>query len=324
MGLVYHNGRFIPEEQIQKATDSERVLRLLRSFLDQNEPGLVRILVNTWNSQGKAITYKELREAILAGDISPEWLEDWMQDYSRFVAKELQPAWEKAIRAAVEELERQHPTFYFDPMAEGVRSWTESRAGEFVTNVSQTQIEGIRAVVRRAASLGDLDVDELARAIRPMIGLTKQQAEANLRYYERLRTNGITPKRARESSLYYAGRQQRHRAYTIARTELATAYNTGAHEGTKQAQAAGLLGECVKVWCTAGDERVCKKICAPLDGTEWAMDDDITYEYTYKRTNETVTRRINHGLSDLGAGKHPPAHPGCRCAVKYVEVSPPK
>lgn len=322
MGLVYHNGRFIPEEQIQKATDSERVLRLLRSFLDKNEPGLARILVNTFRSQGNAITYKELREAILAGDIDPEWLADWMQDYSRFVVKYLQPTWELAIAAAATEIERRfQPEWHFDTMGDGIRLWTKTRSAEFVTNVTTAQIEGIRAVVRRAATLDDLTVDELARAIRPMVGLTEPQATANLRYYETLRKNGVPPKRARESSLYYAGRQHRNRAYTIARTELATAYNAGAHEGTKQAQAAGLLGECIKVWCTADDERVCKTVCLPLENTEWAMDDDITYEYTYKRTDNTVTRRINHSLSDQGAGKFPPAHPGCRCAVKYVEIS---
>ncbi|MGN0998648.1 MAG: hypothetical protein ACI4PO_03750, partial [Faecousia sp.] len=85
MGLVFHDGKFIPEQNIQKSTEEAAVLRLLRSFLDANEPGLVRILVNTWRSQGKAITYKELREAILAGDISEEWLADWQQDYSRLV-----------------------------------------------------------------------------------------------------------------------------------------------------------------------------------------------------------------------------------------------
>lgn len=324
MGLVYHNGRFIPEEQIQKSTDAARVLRLLRSFLDANEPGLVRILLNTFRSQGKAITYKELREAILAGDISQEWLEDWIQDYARFVSKELQPAWEKAIKAAVEELERKYPTFLFDPMAESVRSWVENRAAEFVTNVTQTQIEGLRAVVQRAAVLEDLTVVELAKAIRPMVGLTVQASNIVMNYYETLRKNGVSEKRALDKTIRYASRKHRDRAYLIARTELATAYNRGAHEGTKQAQAAGMIGECVKVWCTADDERVCKTVCFPLDNTEWPMEDDIFYEYTYKKRNETVTRRINHSLDDPGAGKHPPAHPGCRCAVMYVEKYPPK
>ena len=80
MGLVYHNGQFVPEQNIQKIDETSALLRRLRSFLDASEPGLVRILVNTWNSQGKAITYKELREAILSGDISADLLDEWMQD----------------------------------------------------------------------------------------------------------------------------------------------------------------------------------------------------------------------------------------------------
>lgn len=324
MGLVYHEGRFIPEEQIQKATEEERVLRLLRSFLDKNEPGLVRILVNTWRSQGKAITYKELREAILSGDVTQEWLEDWMQDYSRFVKEHLQPAWEKAMVAASEEIRRQYPIWYFDPMGDGVRTWAEARAAEFVTNVTQTQIEGIRALVQRAVGLNDLSVNELAKAIRPMIGLAQRDAMAVMNYYETLRSNAISEKRALDRAIRYASRKQRERAYLIARTELATAYNRGAHEGTKQAQAAGLIGKCVKVWCTAGDERVCA-ICGSLseDGTQWGMDDDIMYEYTSKRSGVTSVRRINHNLADPDAGKQPPAHPGCRCGVKYIEISPP-
>lgn len=323
MGLVFHDGKFIPDQNIQKDAESAAVLRLLRSFLDENEPGLVRILVNTFRSQGNAITYKELREAILAGDISPEWLDDWMQDYSRFVTRELQPAWEKAIKAAVEELERKYPAFFFDPMADGVRSWAESRAAEFVTNVTQTQIEGLRALVQRAASLEDMTVTELAKAIRPMIGLTQQASLAAMNYYETMRANGISEKRALDRTIRYAARKHRERAYLIARTELASAFNQGAHEGTKQAQAAGLIGQCKKVWSTARDERVCS-CCNALNNTEWGMDDDITYSYTYKRSGVTAVRRINPNLADPDAGKRPPAHPGCRCAVKYIEIAPPK
>lgn len=305
MGLVYHNGRFVPEQNIQKIDEASRVLRLLRSFLDNNEPELVRFLVHTWNAQGRAITYKELREAILAGDIDPQWLEDWMQDYSRLVTEHLQPAWEKAITAAVEDLERTLPAWKFDPMGDAVRSWTATHSAEFVTNVTMAQIEGLRAVVRRAAVLEDMSVDELARAIRPMVGLTKPQAAANLNYYEKLRANGVSPKRAHDLSLRYAGRQHRLRGYTIARTELATAYNTGAYEGTKQAQAAGYLGETVKVWCTADDERTCST-CSALEGKRVAMDEDFGGASPTWSTHLTA-----------------PAHPSCRCTIIYEEIAPP-
>lgn len=305
MGLVYHNGKFIPEEHIQKSTEANQVLRLLRSFLDKNEPGLVRFLLNTWQSQGKAITYKELREAILAGDIDPKWLEDWMQDYSRFVVRYMQPAWEKAIAAGTSYLARKYPLWHFDPMGDAVRYWTSTRATEFITNVTTTQIEGLRAVVRRAAVLEDVSVDDLARVIRPMVGLSKPQAEANMRYFENLLDNGVSPKKAQDLSLRYSARQHRHRAYTIARTELATSYNAGAYEGTKQAQAAGYLGEVVKVWCTADDERVCS-ICGALEGKEAAMDDEFDIASRSWSTRLTA-----------------PAHPGCRCAIIYEEVAPP-
>ena len=306
MGLVYHNGRFIPEDHIQKSIESERVLRLLREFLDSNEPSLVRFLVNTWRSQGNAITYKELREAILNGDIDPEWLEDWIQDYSRFVAQQLHPAWLEAMAAASADLERKYPTWFFNPMADGVRAWTDTRAAEFITSVSNAQAEGLRAVIQRAAVLEDMTVSELARAIRPMIGLTKQDSMAVMNYYETLRANGVSEKKAHDRAARYAAKKHRERAYTIARTELATAYNAGAHEGTRQAQAAGLLGECVKIWCTAGDERVCP-FCGSLDGKQIAMDDEFP------------------GASRSWSTKlHPPIHPRCRCGVKYKEIRPPK
>lgn len=309
MGLVFHNGKFVPEDQIQKAAAEGRVLRLLRSFLDANEPGLVRILVNTWRSQGNAITYKELREAIIAGEIDSTILDDWMQDYGRFVVEYMQPAWEKAIVTAAKVIEKKYPLWRFDPMADGVRKWTAAHAAEFVTNVTTTQIEGLRAVVHRAAVLEDMSVDALARAIRPMVGLTQQQSVANLKYYETLVKNGMSEAKALDKSIRYAAQQHRYRGYNIARTELAFAYNQGSYEGTKQAQAAGYLGEMVKVWCTADDERVCE-ICGGLEGKEIAMDDDFDFKTKLAGRNATI-RRV------------PPAHPSCRCAVMYVETSPP-
>lgn len=301
MGLVYHNGKFVPEHNIRKINEEAEVLRRLRAFLDTNEPGMVRILVNTWRSQGNAITYKELREAVLNGDIDPEWLEEWMQDYGNLVTKYLQPAWESAIEAGFTAIAQKYPAFYFNPLADGVRAWASVHAAEFITNIATTQTEGIRAVVHRAAVLEGMSVDELARAIRPMVGLTKQQATANMKYFENLRANGVSPKRAQDLALRYAGRQHRQRAYMIARTELASAYNTGAHEGTKEAQARGYMGPTVKVWSTADDERVCS-ICGSMEGKEIEMDEEFS------------------GISNSWSTRlHPPAHPGCRCAVLYVE-----
>lgn len=306
MAYTFSNGKF--QYRIQKDAATAAVLRRLRAFLDRNEPGLVYWLQNTWRTQGKAITYKELREAIMAGDISWDILEEWMQDYTAFVRDHLQPAWVGAMTYAAEAASRRYPEWFFDPYAEGVREWTENRAAQFVTEVSNTQIEGIRAVVQRAATLEDMSVDQLARAIRPMVGLTHPQSIANLKYYEKLIESGASEKKALDLATRYAARQHRYRAYNIARTELAFSYNQGSYEATRQAQEKGYMGDVVKVWCTADDERVCDA-CRPLDGMTIAMGEDFP--------------NINPRISGPTIHKVPPAHPSCRCTVLYKEISPP-
>lgn len=311
MGYTFKKGGpKLPTVPIQKGKAASIALRKLRAFLNAAEPELVYILVNTWNAQGRAITYKELREAILAGDIDQKVLQEWIEDYSKLVTMHLLPAWENAMVAANAERAAKYPGWNFDPHAAGVQSWTKAKAAEFVTNSTATQINGLRAVIRRAAVLENMSVDQLSRAIRPMVGLTHQQSIANLNYYNNLINGGTSPEKALDLSTRYAARQHRYRGYNIARTELAFAYNQGSYEGTKQAQEAGYMGDTVKIWCTADDERKCE-ICDGLDGKRVAMDEDFDFHTKLATPRNPTIRRV------------PPAHPSCRCAVIYEEISPP-
>lgn len=295
--------------KIDKAAPSADVLIKLRSFLDAEEPKLVYFLVNIQKAQGRAITYKELREAILNGDISNETLEEWFQDYSEFVREHLQPTWENAIMAAAGEYEKKYPLFHFNPMAEGINEWTMNRGAEFVTNITYNQMMGVRAVIREAAVLEWSNVDLLARAIRPMVGLYYQQSVANMKYFTKLVNGGMNEKRALDLSIRYGARQHRYRAYLISRTELAFAYNKGAHEAVLQAQERGYMGDTVKVWSTAFDERVCK-ICGGLEGKTVGMNEEFDFPTKLAVKNPAI--RLT-----------PPAHPSCRCAVMYKEITPP-
>lgn len=289
------------------------IRQALRAFLNENEPGLVLFLVTFWNNQERAITYKELREAILSGDIDPEWLEEWQQDYSTFVTQHLEPYWMAAIESAGTQWEKwlaeRGEAGWYDPAAGGIREWVAARAASFVTNSTQNQIEAIRVLVKRAAEHEQMSVDQLARAIRPTVGLTRPQAVANWNYYQKLIESGVNEKRARDLQIRYAARQHRYRGYNIARTELAFSYNKGAYEGAKQAQDHGLLGDCVKRWSSVLDERTCDR-CRELNGTEIAMDQEFNY-YT------------KLAADNPGIKLTPPAHPSCRCGVEFVEITPP-
>ncbi len=290
-----------------KATNRPDARTMLISFLNQQEPELASFLQTLWHNQGRAITYKELREAILNGSISPAWLQQWQQDYAQFVSRHLRPLWLVAMQNAAKRLQAQYPGWRFDAMADGVQRWTANRGAAFVTNSTNAQLQGLQAVIHHAANSG-MNVDVLARAIRPMVGLTYQQSIANANYMQTLITNGMSKKKAVDKAIRYAARQHRYRGYNIARTELAFAYNQGTLEWARQAQEAGYLGKAVKIWRSARDERTCET-CMRLHGMEIPLNEPFPFS----------TR-----LSGLDVRLAPPAHPSCRCALDIEEVEPPQ
>lgn len=301
----------------KKSAAAQNVLEKLNSFLDATEPEPVFFLTRLWNDQQQAVTYKELRAAIQNGYLDEKTLQAWQNDYANFVNEHLKPIWTEAMMAANADMIAKHPDYFFDPMNQEVLKWTNEHGAQWVTVIVDEQKEAIAAMLDHSFS-GDFTVDELARAIRPTVGLNKIQAKANINYYNHVKNSLLennpgmkeseAEKKARGAAQKYAAKQFRQRAFTIATTEMAFAYNKGADEGMKQAQAQNLIGKVVRVWSTAADEGVCS-ICGGLEGTEIEMGEDFDFK--------------GHTLYS-GQKQTPPAHPRCRCAVLYVEKEPPK
>lgn len=296
----------------------DAALQKLLSYLNPKEPRLVKFLQSFWGNQQNAITYREIREAILRGYLDEEMLEEWRQDYVRFVVRYVAPLWKDAMEAANNPIERHGTIWKFDSDTPAVKEWTDKNAARFVTHSTDEQIKAIREVVKRASQMHDINVDTLSHVIRPMVGLDYRQSIANMNYFENMIKSGVKESKAIENSIKYSARQNRHRAYRIARTELAFAYNQGSLMGTVQAMNEGLLGHTVKKWCTADDERVCL-ICGQLEGEEFEMDSDITYMPKGGGSFKRINPRLKYG----NVGKAPPAHPMCRCVLLFIEKTPP-
>nr|WP_325297144.1 phage minor head protein [uncultured Dysosmobacter sp.] len=301
----------------KKSKAAQEAIDRLNAYLNAAEPEPVYWLTRLWDDQQQAVTYKELREAIAAGRLDEKTLAAWQEDYANFVNDKLKPIWTQAMEEGAAKLMAEHPDFFFDPMTEGIHNWTVTHGAEWVTKVSDEQRDAIAAMVEHATT-GAWTVDELSRAIRPTIGLTAPQALANLKYYERVKSSlldnnptmkeATATKRAQEAAQKYAARQHRARAYTIATTELAFAYNKGQDDAVKQAIQQGYLGKSKRVWSTAADDGVCP-ICSALDGVAIDMDGEFDFK----------------GKPLYGGQKEtPPAHPRCRCAVEYQEIEPPQ
>ena len=78
--------RMIAPKRVKKVKteNSQEILRRLEAYLESaavtGEP--VKILCGFWEDQQNAVTYQELRQAVIEGTISQETLRLWMQDYS--------------------------------------------------------------------------------------------------------------------------------------------------------------------------------------------------------------------------------------------------
>ena len=303
-----------------KTENGREILRRLEGYLKSaavtGEP--VEILCGFWEDQQKAITYQELRQAVKDGDISQETLRLWVQDYSVLVATQLSKLWADAARAGpAGQPILDGLAFEFNTQTPGILNWINERGAAFVTASTQEQKNAIAALLTKKMREGHT-VDELSRLIRPCIGLTKKDAKAAARLYDSIVANlkkehlRMKPESIRRKALdatqKYAERKHRARAMTIAQTESAFAYNRGADEGVRQAQAEGYLGIVKKRWSTSGDDAVCE-ICASLEGME--IDMDAKFDFKGKELFK-------------GQKLLPPAHPRCACAIEYIEVTAPE
>lgn len=197
---------------------------------------------------------------------------------------------------------------------------------DLVAQVTDATIDGITDVVQAGLTAGER-FDEIARDIRPLIGLTTQQSAWVQSYIADLADNDpavmarayhdarfdptiqnaidsntpLTDAQIDQMADNYADRALAGRATTIARTETLRAANIGAEAGINAfVTSRGFdIADMKQYWLTAQDELVCSW-CLSIpdmnpDGV--AMDDVFDSE---------------EGEVDM-----PPIHPNCRCTVEY-------
>lgn len=299
-----------------KSQKKNMTLDFLSNYLNRDNEEHIKFLCHFWENQQNAITYAELRGCILSGEISPEILNDWQQDYTKMISERFPEIWIHAMETATKDIVSIHGlgSVSLTISQEAILNWIADRAGSLVTNCVSTQRDAIKTLVLESYT-GKYGTDELAKIIRPCIGLDKQQAAANLRYYDNIKENLLethprmkpenAEKKAREAAAKYAGKQHRYRADTIARTEMATAYNNGKDLSIRQAQKDGYMGKMLRRWCTSGDSNVCN-LCRDLDNTTVNMNENFSITYG-KKVIRTITVNV------------PPLHPRCACGLEYIE-----
>lgn len=303
--IVFYN-------QISKSKPNyNQFIKRIRKLIDKQQPQLVFLLAKEWQKQQNYFTYKDIRQGLLDGSLTNSMIRAWQDSYTQFISTHLAPIWEQAMNDAAKQITNKYTSFSFNLTTANIRNWTTNHAGELIVQLTDTQTKGINSLIQMAATTG-MSVDELAKCIRPTVGLYSGQMTANFNYYQSVKNNllknnphmtqSTATKIASEKALKYAEKQHMYRAMNIARTELAFAYNRGEFESAKQAVQQGYMGHTVKRVITAGDNRVCS-ICRSLEGEEIELE----AEYSIKNKSDGLT---------------PPFHPSCRCCLEYFEVEP--
>ncbi|MBQ3337558.1 MAG: hypothetical protein IJG80_09160 [Selenomonadaceae bacterium] len=297
--FVFREPRGVPRSNwvgVLKARTPEQTMSDLNGFLRSLGEEPVRWLARQVQSWGD-FSYDELAAAIEAGNL--DGLIDWQARWAGVVNQTLAPMWLKAIEEASKKA-TQGMTVLSDSN-DYVKAWINSRGGELITLLSEESRLAVMNVILRGQALR-MAPRQIAQQVRPLIGLNERQAQANIKYrervYNKLVGNGMSEERAaaraEKAALTYAGKQHRFRAETIVLTENAYAYNRGAHMGVSQSIADGYMGRCEMVWTTAGTNRVCG------------------------RCLELKDKVVGH--TDESGVTIPPLHPRCRCAIMYREV----
>lgn len=303
----------------RQTKNAKEILEKLRTYLDNENAEPIKILCGFWKDQQDAITYQELRVLVEQGYLDEVTARLWQQDYSVLVTERMPKIWGDAmIAGSISQpvMDKALSVFTFNTQTPGVVEWMRSRGAALVTSSTQTQKDAISLLLEEKIR-EKYTVDELARLIRPTIGLYRQQTSAVEKYYSNMVENltkdhprtkpEVIRQRALTQSTKYAERLHRQRAMTIAQTEMAYAYNYGTDEGIRQAQADFLIGKVDKKWCTSGDDNVCPE-CEQLDGAIIGMDEIF---FSGNKTEYDIS------------GLYPPLHPRCACAVEYIETEAP-
>lgn len=178
----------------------------------------------------------------------------------------------------------------------------EGRAAAIRGITTETQ-QALRAVIARGFTDG-IAPRELARLIRPMIGLSELQAQAVAGRRLNLIAEGRSVRVTAAATESYALRLLQQRAMLIARTEVIRASTQGQLLAWREAVRAGYLRpQSQKAWMTTPDDRLCR-FCRAMNNRQVALGAKF------------VTPK---GLVD-----GPPLHPNCRCAVFVVPVAVPR
>ena len=192
------------------------------------------------------------------------------------------------------------PGLRFDVPTPDMTTFIDQYVGQQLVAVTETTLAQVRQVVR-AAVAGGRTIQQEARELRAVVGLTPRQTAAVDALRQRLTDEGRSEAYITSQVEVAADRGIRLRAQQIARTESMRVANAAQQQLNEQAQEDGWLpADQKRQWLVTPDQRLCP-LCKPIPEMNpggVALDEPF---------------QTPEGPLDL-----PPLHPLCRCTTTLV------
>src|SRR5215471_13392953 len=194
----------------------------------------------------------------------------------------------------------QAPALRFDVPTPDISQYIDQYVGQQLVDVTQTTLANVRGVVRDAVAEGRT-VQQTARALRPLLGLTPRQTRAVEALRQRLTDEGQSAAQVQREVELAAARGVRLRAQNIARTESMDVANEAQTSLNLEAQNQGWLpGDQKRQWLITPDSRLCEHCQAIPGQNPGGVGLDEPFQ------------------TDSGPIMHPPLHTSCRCTTNLV------
>lgn len=273
----------------------------MKALLADHEGGFVRFLLHAGRGQANDVLYSDLTRSMAAGHWDAKAAKEWQASYAAKLAFTRNFTGVAGLAGGapiIRALQASGATpGAWAPTAARIQTWVDNRSAELVKDITDDQREGLRAVFDKYIVGRPIGPRDMARHLRGIVGLTSQQMVSVTATRTRWEAEGVPGAKVDVGIDRLTHKLVAQRAETIARTELANAFNHANLTAIDQAVQAGSLDQSrvKKEWRTAEDERVCPE-CGPLDKVQVAFDADF------------VTK-------DGKAVKGPTLHPRCRCTI---------
>ena len=269
----------------------------LQEYIEKKKSAIMRPFRELVKDMQSLVTIENSKRIIQLGGLPNDMRDGWLKMITATVTDGIMPASEKTGIEAHEKIrakiERARKGGILSPLV-AIANWVKERGGELITNLTVAQMANAQAIIHHQVIWNVTSPYQLARVIRPAVGLTQREAVAVSRFYSGLLESGVGEKAASAQLEKYANYLHRVRSERIARTEISNAYNFGQWESIRNAQETGLIdGEVEKAWI-AGGPNPCDDCLGNEDEGLIPMNQDFS---------------SGHSM--------PTAHPCCACSVGY-------